>query len=76
MPHRHEDLAAALERESHRLDRLIQDVRLGIGSTARYDELEERAQAIAARIVAPFRAPSGPPEVRITRGRNGGVWAH
>lgn len=60
----------SLENASHALDELIRDARLSHPQTSRrrHDmvmaELEERAQAIAASIVASFRgaaAPSAPP---------------
>jgi len=55
-----------LERASHELDTLIRDARLSPRQRhdQRHADLEERAQAIAASIVAPFRgecAPSAAP---------------
>lgn len=68
------DLAAALERQSFALDRLIRDVRLR-STPADFDELETRAQQIASAIVAPFRTPAEPSATRTAPGRNGGWWA-
>ncbi|CAD7336084.1 hypothetical protein FIM10_04105 [Sphingomonadales bacterium 56] len=59
-----------LERASFEFDLLIRDAR-NIRHARDYDALEERAQAIAASIVAPFRgswAPSAPPLWIETRG--------
>lgn len=55
-----------LENASHALDELIRDARLDnrVRHDLRHGDLEERAQAIAASIVASFRgdrAPSAPP---------------
>ena len=72
-------LADQLENASHELDLLIRDARLP--SRARHDlrhaALEERAQAIAASIVAPFRGervPSAPPLALDTQGRKSQAW--
>lgn len=64
-----------LEHASDALDRLIRDARLSPNRQRhdlRHDALEERAQAIAASIVASFRgdrAPSAPPLSFETDGR-------
>ncbi len=63
-------IADQLERASDELDLLIRDARL-LRDQRRYDALEERAQAIAASIVASFRgelAPSAPPLWQERRG--------
>ena len=72
-------LADQLENASHELDMLIRDARLP--SRARHDlrhaALEERAQDIAASIVAPFRgapAPSAPPLAFETRDGKSKAW--
>ena len=44
-----------LDRVTPEYDRLVADVRLGIPSARVLHDLEERAQAIAASIVAAFR---------------------
>lgn len=59
-------IADQLEGASHVLDLLIRDARLPPRGRHddRHADLEERAQAIAASIVAPFRGerpPSAPP---------------
>ncbi|MBJ7440551.1 MAG: hypothetical protein JHD35_16195 [Sphingopyxis sp.] len=73
----------SLENASHALDALIRDARLSHPQTSRrrHDmvlaELEERAQAIAASIVAPFRgaaAPSAPPLSFETHGGSAQAW--
>lgn len=56
-------IADQLEQASHELDLLIRDAR-NIRHPRDYDAQEERAQAIAASIVAPYRGsrePSAPP---------------
>ncbi|WP_328277723.1 hypothetical protein [Sphingobium sp.] len=64
-----------LENASHALDELIRDARLPIPRGRhdhRHGDLEERAQAIAASIVASFRgsaAASAPPIMLETDGR-------
>ena len=68
----------SLENASHALDELIRDARLPPRSRhdLRHAELEERAQAISASIVAPFRGervPSAPPVAAGTQG--GKSWA-
>lgn len=50
--------ADMLERASQDLDVLIADLRLGTRSQRHFDDLEERGQRIAARIIAAFRSPS------------------
>jgi hypothetical protein len=47
-----------LDRVTPEYDRLVADVRLGIPSARALHDLEERAQAIAASIVAAFRRPA------------------
>lgn len=66
-----------LDRVVPQLDRLIADARLGIPSTRTFDNLEERAQAIAAAIVASFRrsAPATRPPLHIERRPDGGASA-
>lgn len=69
----------SLEYASDALDRLIRDARLpprGRHDLA-HEALEERAQAIAASIVAPFRgprAPSAPPLAIEVRGSKAEAW--
>jgi len=54
-------IADQLEQASHALDLLIRDARLPARDHAdRHAELEERAQAIAASIVASFRGMQQP----------------
>lgn len=72
-------LADQLENASHALDMLIRDA--GLPSRARHDlrhaALEERAQAIAASIVAPFRgdrAASAPPIAFEARDGKSAAW--
>lgn len=76
-------IADSLENASHALDVLIRDARLSQPRTSqrRHDlhhaDLEERAQAIAASIVASFRgasAPSAPPLSFETRGDTARAW--
>lgn len=69
----------SLENASHALDELIRDARLP--PRGRHDlahaALEERAQAIAASIVASFRgvrAPSAPPLAFETDGRRSSAY--
>ncbi|MCW3837830.1 hypothetical protein ACFQ1E_17430 [Sphingomonas canadensis] len=59
------------------LDLLVRDLRLGIRGAGHLDTLEERAQAIAAALVAAFRGDAGrPASVPVRLSRNGrGVWA-
>ncbi|WP_030540570.1 hypothetical protein [Sphingobium sp. DC-2] len=69
-------IADQLERASHELDLLIRDAR-NIRHTRDYDALEERAQAIAASIVAPYRGerpPSAPPLAIETQGAKSSAW--
>lgn len=69
-----------LERSSFALDRLIRDARLAPRQRhdQRHADLEERAQAIAASIIAPFRgeaAPSAPPlEMETQDGKSSAWW--
>jgi hypothetical protein len=72
-------IADQLEEPSHALDLLIRDARLS--PRGRHDlhhaDLEERAQAIAASIVAPFRggrAPSAPAIATETQGAKSSAW--
>ena len=57
----------SLENASHALDELIRDARLL--PRGRHDlhhaDLEERAQAIAASIVAPFRGSASAPPIAL-----------
>lgn len=69
----------SLENASHALDELIRDARLL--PRTRHDlhhaELEERAQAIAASIVAPFRghrAPTALPIAIEMQGKRAEAW--
>lgn len=52
-------LYAELQRASFDFDHLLLDVSNGIASARAFDTLEERAQAIAAAIIAAFRGPQG-----------------
>lgn len=68
-----------LERASHELDLLIRDARLSPvrHHGERHAALEERAQAIAASIVAPFRGEqrsSAPPLAMETQGVKSSAW--
>jgi len=72
-------IADQLEQASHEFDLLIRDARLSPHSRHdhRHAELEERAQAIAASIVAPFRgarAPSAPALATQTQGAKSSAW--
>lgn len=67
--------ADALVRVSDQLDRLIADERLGTRSQRDYDDREERAQAIAAALVAAYRKPVAS-TVRTQPGKRGGQWAY
>ncbi|HEX7852308.1 MAG TPA: hypothetical protein VF503_01270 [Sphingobium sp.] len=72
-------IADQLERASDQLDRLIHDLRLTPHPHAdRYHALEERAQAIASAIVAPFRGEQPPvaqPHRLVTEnGRTRAIW--
>jgi len=76
MPHR-PSIADSLENASHALDLLIRDARLS--PVGRHDQrhaaLEERAQAIAASIVASFRgAPCVAPIAFETQGAKSSGW--
>lgn len=68
-----------LLRVQHDLDRLLRDASL-IRSTRDYDALEERAQAIAASVTAPFRGapphptPSAPPLAIETQADRACAW--
>ena len=65
-----------LERASHELDLLIRDAR-NLRHQRDYDAQEERAQAIAASIVAPYRgsrSPSAPPLAIETQGAKSSAW--
>ncbi|PZU13801.1 MAG: hypothetical protein DI606_04340 [Sphingobium sp.] len=68
----------SLELACDALDRLIRDARLpprGRHDLA-HEALEERAQAIAASIVAPFRGNSAPPARLLASGTEGNkAWA-
>lgn len=69
----------SLENASHALDELIRDLRLPPHGRhdLRHAAFEERAQAIAASIVAPFRgqrAPSAPPLSIEVRGSKAEAW--
>lgn len=71
--------ADQLENASHELDLLIRDARLPsrVRHDLRHAALEERAQAIAASIVAPFRgetAASAPPLAFETRDGKSKAW--
>ncbi|MCP3729276.1 hypothetical protein M9978_02445 [Sphingomonas sp. MG17] len=66
-------VADALDRVVPELDELIREARLGTRHPLGIHELEERAQRIAAAIVAPFRAPAVP-SVKVTMGKSGGAW--
>lgn len=48
-------LEARLDRQVDRLDRLMADVRAGLGSAAAYNAAEEQAQGIARGLVNAFR---------------------
>lgn len=61
-PHRH--AADELERITHDFDRLVRDTRLGPRNQRQFDEFEERAQRIAAAIVAAFRGPAAAPSAK------------
>ena len=71
-------IADQLERASADLDRMIADVRLGRPGHRQFHDLEERAQAIASAIVAPFRGtgakPVNPP-LSVERLPNGRIRA-
>lgn len=54
-PSRPPSLAALLDQQVDELDALLNEVRLGIRSTRRFDELEEKAGAIADALRAAFR---------------------
>lgn len=75
MPQPQPSIADATERASSDLDTLIQELRLGIRDRRHYDQLEERARAIADALVMAFRGsparPAGDGVVRTSRG----VWA-
>lgn len=78
LPSRTNDTADALERAVPDFDALVRDVRLGTRSQAHFDELEERAQAIAKRIVDAFRKPpvrSGRPPLEFARRPDGSARA-
>ncbi|WP_010338047.1 hypothetical protein [Sphingobium yanoikuyae] len=69
----------SLQDASHRLDRLIHDALLPHRGRQddRLADLEERARAIAASIVAPFErkaAPSAPPLHLRTQGNKSEAW--
>lgn len=67
----------SLENGSHALDELIRDARLPPRSRhdLHHDDLEERAQAIAASIVAPFRGTrSAPPIAMLIDGDRAEAW--
>ncbi|BBF70209.1 hypothetical protein [Sphingomonas bisphenolicum] len=72
-------IADQLEGASHELDLLIRDARLSPDRRhdRRHADLEERAQAIAASIVAPFRGgrtPSAPALAIETQGAKSSAW--
>ena len=71
-------IADRLERASAKLDRLIAEARLDRPGACQFDDMEERAQAIAADIVATFRgdrAPTAAPlAVRIQHGGKSSAW--
>ncbi|NWK96526.1 hypothetical protein DM806_12815 [Sphingobium lactosutens] len=71
-------IADRLEDASRALDMLIRDARLPPRGRHddRYADFEERALAIAASIIAPFRreTPSAPPISIETEGGKGRVW--
>jgi hypothetical protein len=68
-----DSVADALEGASSNLDRLIQDRRLGPRNPRQHHDDEERAQAIAARILAAFRGPAAQsaPPLKVT---DRGAW--
>lgn len=71
----HHHLPDELERASADLDMLIRDVRAGVRNARHYDDLDTRGAAIAKRIHEAFRGSRDRPStVRVTPGRNGGVW--
>lgn len=71
-------IADQLENASRALDQLIHDARLPPRRRhdEHYAELESRAKAIAASIIAPFRrvTPSAPPIAIATEGKKSGAW--
>ena len=48
-------METALDRQVTALDELVGEVRSGIRDQRHFDALEERAQAISAGVLAPFR---------------------
>lgn len=67
--------ADSLVRVSDQLDRLIADERLGTRSQREYDDREERAQAIAAALIAVYRK-SVTTTVHVKPGKRGGLWVY
>lgn len=67
--------ADALARISDQLDRLIAEERLGTRSQHEFEDREERAQAIAAELIAAYRAPTKS-AARTKPGKAGGMWAY
>ncbi|MDX3908886.1 MAG: hypothetical protein QHC67_03610 [Sphingobium sp.] len=53
-------IADQLERASDDLDQVICSARLGVRNARQFDDLEEQAQGIAAKIVAAFRGEQAP----------------
>ena len=53
---RRRDIATLIDREVEALDLLMCELRCGILSARHFDELEARADGIAARIRAAFRS--------------------
>ena len=67
--------ADALVRTSDQLDRLIAEERLGTRSQREFEDREERAQNIAAELVAAYRGGTAP-AARTRPGKRGGMWAY
>lgn len=66
-------VADALDRCVPELDALIAEARLGTRHPLEIHDIEERVQALAARIRAAARG-TPVPTVKVTPGKNGGVW--
>ena len=58
---------ALIDREASEINRLADEMRVGVRSQRHYDDLEERAQGIARRIRAAFRGAVIRPAGATTR---------